>query len=120
MVFSKVGTSVRKNIQFYLMKIDDWEGDYLDIYANDLLLRRIQFGSAGSFYCGDANQGDEISLQQFEIEDDNTTVRLEFEAVHKDITKTRKFAISNLNLSSVGCLHCVNYNFQYQVKYNYD
>lgn len=37
----KVGISVRKNIQFYLMKIDDWEGDYLDIYANDLLIQRL-------------------------------------------------------------------------------
>lgn len=40
------------------MKIDDWEGDYLDIYANDLLIKRIQFGASGSNYCGSNTQGD--------------------------------------------------------------
>jgi hypothetical protein len=40
------------------MKIDDWAGDYLDIYANDLLIKRIQFGASGSNYCGSNTQGD--------------------------------------------------------------
>lgn len=44
--------STGKNIQFYLMKIDNWEGDYLDIYANDLLIKRLQLDGSGNDYCG--------------------------------------------------------------------
>jgi hypothetical protein len=39
------------------MKIDDWEGDYLDIYVNDLLVKRLQYGGLGKNFCGN-EQGD--------------------------------------------------------------
>lgn len=54
-VFNLPKSSTGKNIQFYLMKLDNWEGDYLDIYANDLLIKRLQFGASGNAYCGAAN-----------------------------------------------------------------
>lgn len=56
--FEMPGPSVRKFVQFDLMKIDNWDGDYLDIYANDLLVKRLQFGNSGSYLCQDAGQGD--------------------------------------------------------------
>lgn len=55
--FDLANSSTGKAVQFYLMKIDDWEGDYLDIYINDLLVKRLQYGSAGSNFCG-STQGD--------------------------------------------------------------
>ncbi len=43
--------SARKNIQFYLMKIGNWEGDYLNIYANNLLLKQLQLANEGGPIC---------------------------------------------------------------------
>lgn len=65
--FTMPAGATGKSIQFYLMKIDDWEGDYLDIYANDLLVKRLQYGGSGSNFCGLNNQGDQISLQQLDL-----------------------------------------------------
>lgn len=47
------GKSARKNIQFYLMKIGNWEGDYLNIYANGLLLKQLQLANEGGPICTD-------------------------------------------------------------------
>ena len=61
-----------------------------------------------------------MSFQQFDIEDNNQNVKLQFEAVQKDPTKSRRFGVSNLKVYPVGCSDCKNYDFLYKVKYNYD
>ena len=57
------------------MKIDDWAGDSIDIYTNDLL---VTFNSSGNSLCGVDNQNEQISFEQFTLVDDNTTVTVEY------------------------------------------
>ena len=38
-------------IKFFLLKVDDWNGDVLDIYLNDLLVRRNDFAPTGNMVC---------------------------------------------------------------------
>lgn len=77
----------------------------------------------GGNECGNAEQGDQISLHQFEIEDNSSTVLLELEAVQKNpgsAIKLRRFGLSDLVVYPIGCTNCKNYDFLYRVKYNYD
>lgn len=65
-----------KSVSFYLMRIDDWQGDSIHIYLNDLLVRKLQMGLSGSTFCGAAQENDEITLQEFVINDDNTSLTI--------------------------------------------
>ena len=60
------------------MKIDDWAGDSIDIYINDLLVKSMTFNSSGNSLCGVDNQNEQISFEQFTLVDDNTTVTVEY------------------------------------------
>lgn len=43
----------KKKVSFYLLKVDDWEDLFLDIYINDLLVYHKQFDKTGRQICYD-------------------------------------------------------------------
>lgn len=56
------------------MKIDDWGQNELNVFANDLLIKRYTFENAGNRICFDEDEPEELYFEQFELEDDNKTL----------------------------------------------
>ena len=47
----RIPAHYKYKVQFLLLKIDDWEGDTIDIYLNDLLVKHIDFAPIGNMIC---------------------------------------------------------------------
>ena len=58
------------------MKIDDWEEDRLNVYANDLLIIDKTFSSFGNKICFEDNQTEQISFEEHILEDNNNTMTI--------------------------------------------
>lgn len=107
----------KKKISFYLLKIDNWEDLILDVYVNDLLVLHRSFNNTGNQICEKSDETDQISFEEFILEDKNTTTTVEFEVVDPtfwtkrdlnstEVPRTAKFGISEFKIQEIGCAEC--------------